>query len=199
MAADLQQAADKYETWQNVSNLSVGHLLKHLCGTASHVMGTDQSCSGVHSKVWSTTLVQGPPSLWITINPCDIHDPVAQVFTGADIDLDRFCWLSGPSAPECKHAIVNDLYGAAKFFHFTINAMLKTLLGIDAAHQQIHRWMGILGMVDAYIGTVESQNQGALHLHMIVWLENSPSSANLHLLFKSVEFCNCIHAYIYGC
>ena len=35
-------------------------------------------------------MMKGPPSLWITINPSDTRDPIAQVFAGEKIDMDDF-------------------------------------------------------------------------------------------------------------
>lgn len=65
-------------------------------------------------------LVFGPPSLWLTINPSDIHDPIAQVLTGADIDLDAFVNRGQPDGKEHANRIANDPYAAATFFHFII-------------------------------------------------------------------------------
>ncbi|KAG8221593.1 hypothetical protein J3R82DRAFT_1839 [Butyriboletus roseoflavus] len=36
------------------------------------------------------------PSLWITINPGDIHDPILQVFAGKEIDMNNFNAKLGP-------------------------------------------------------------------------------------------------------
>ncbi|KAF9507991.1 hypothetical protein BS47DRAFT_1373747 [Hydnum rufescens UP504] len=96
-SGDLEKAAKEEEHKQPVSNPGVG------C-----IMGTDQSRTAIRSKVWSTTLMHGPPTLWITLNP---------FFAGADIDMDSFNQLT----------IANDPYAAAKFFHFIIQTTLQTL------------------------------------------------------------------------
>jgi hypothetical protein len=76
------------------------------------------------------TAMNGPPSLWITINPSDTNDPIAQVFTGADIDLDNFSSTAGPDANKRATTIAGDPYAAAKFFRFMIEAMFEELFGI---------------------------------------------------------------------
>ena len=43
------------------------------------IQGSDQAHYRLRSEIWSTSTVLGPPSLWITINPSDLHDPIAQV------------------------------------------------------------------------------------------------------------------------
>jgi hypothetical protein len=37
------------------------------------------------------------PSLWITINPNDLHNPIAQIFIGEEIDMDKFLQLQVPT------------------------------------------------------------------------------------------------------
>ena len=88
------------------------------------MQGTDACRYNVCGQIWPTCLACGPPSLWVTINPSDIHDPIAQVFTGADIDLDNFDPTVGPSADARTRAIARNPFAAAKFFHFTIDVIL---------------------------------------------------------------------------
>ena len=93
------------------------HLTKH--GTSCKV------------KIWSTSITLNPASLWITINPCDLHDPIAQVFCGEEIDLDQFIAAMGPSKETRAHNITLDPHSAAKFFHFMIETILRTLFGVE--------------------------------------------------------------------
>ncbi|KIM57979.1 hypothetical protein SCLCIDRAFT_28482 [Scleroderma citrinum Foug A] len=57
--------------------------------------------------IWGTYLSLGGPSLWLTINPADIYDPIAQIFSGENIDLDNF--NTGPGS-----------YASAQYFNFII-------------------------------------------------------------------------------
>ena len=61
-------------------------------------MGSSNSQVGYRSKIWSSCLKLGPPSLWITINPLDYEDPVAQIFAGEDLDMDNFVATAGPDS-----------------------------------------------------------------------------------------------------
>lgn len=96
--------------------------------------------------------------LWITINPCNLHDPIAQVFCGEEIDLDNFIATAGPLKEKHAKNIAGNPYAAPKFFHFLIQIILRTLFGIGATPYQVKLRMGILGRVQAYFGLVESQN-----------------------------------------
>lgn len=99
---------------------------------------------------------KGPPSIWLTINPVDTQDPIVQLFCGQDIDLDNFL--------ACNHcpsgvAITADPYAAAFFFCVIIYAVLENVLGIKG-YTPTHPLLchkGIIGNVEAYIGTVEAQ------------------------------------------
>ena len=77
-------------------------------------------------------VIKGPPSLWLTINPADTQDPIAQVLCDQEINLDRFDTFDlKPS----DTAIANDPYAAASFFHMIINTVLECLIGIKPSSQ----------------------------------------------------------------
>lgn len=93
-------------------------------------------------------------SLWITINPCDLHDLIAQVFAGEKIDPDKFVMTAGPLKDVRARNIARDPYAAAKFFHFTINNIIQTPFGIT-------RGGGIAGsqlVALAYVAVVEERH-----------------------------------------
>lgn len=85
--ADLLAASDEESKKQPHSNPTIRSLKRHLTAVRAKVMGTDESRTKVRSYIWGMTVMKNPPSLWITINPTDIHDPVAQV------RLLFFCWI----------------------------------------------------------------------------------------------------------
>ena len=137
-----------------------------------------------------------PPTLWITINPCDLHDPIAQVFAGEHIDLDRFDSMLGPSKERRAANVAADPYAAAKFFHFIIQKVLETLFGISVGAYRVHSTEGVFGYVSAYFGVVESQARGTLHLHVMLWLKNAPSTDDMELLLKDGAFRERVRAFI---
>ena len=103
--------------------------------------------------------IKGPPSLWITIDPLEIGDPIAQVFVGEQINLDNFDKTMGPNSPARNLNMAGDPYVATKFFHYVIATLLEKLFGIKAHNKQSHvkRASGVFGKVTSYIGTVEAQ------------------------------------------
>ena len=47
---------------------------------------------------------------------------------------------------------------------------------------------GVFGPIKSYYGTVESQGRGSLHLHMLLWLNDTPSPARLREAIKSETY-----------
>lgn len=141
------------------SNPTVRALHSQLSAVWAKVMGTDESRIKIHAQIKGMNTIKGPPSLWITINPSDVGDPIAQVFVGEQIDLDNFDKTMGPNSSACNLNMAGDPYVAAKFFHYVIAALLEELFGIKAHNKQSHvkRSSGVFGKVASYIGTVEAQ------------------------------------------
>ena len=176
MKKSSRQASKEELEKKPFSNEGIRLLRKNIHAVRGRIQGTDEARLSMRSKVWSTTLLFNPPSLWITINPADTQDPITQVLAGVDIDLDQFCKLSGPNSQERASNIAGDPYAAAKFFHFIIQVLLETVFGIKKTKYSIHRKEGAYGVVQAYLGAVEVQGQGTLHTHMLIWLKDAPTA-----------------------
>jgi len=94
--SDLEKASHEEAKKLPISNPTVLSLKCHLSTICAKVMGTDESHMNLHSHIWEMTVMNGLPSLWITINPTDTHNPIAQVFAGENINLDDFDKTVGP-------------------------------------------------------------------------------------------------------
>jgi hypothetical protein len=174
-AEDFRQASQDEAHKRPIKHPGVNVLRKSLRSVRAKITGTDEARVSMRSKVWSSTIVWGPPSLWVTLNPADIQDPIAQVIAGADIDLDSFCNTSGPDYAQQTKNISSDPFASAKFFHFMINILLETMFGIKKTKNGVQRQAGVFGIIQGYIGTVEAQGRGTLHVHMLLWLKDMPT------------------------
>lgn len=122
------------------------------------------------------------------INPSDLHDPITQIFAGEEINMDRFMATLGPDKSKRAKNIADNPYATAKFFHFMITTILETLFQIKVTPAQVKSSIRVFGWVTTYFGTVESQGRGTLHLHILIWLKDVPSSEEMISLLKSEEF-----------
>lgn len=184
----LRQAEEQEEQGKYITDPTVKLLRQHIYATAGRVMGSNHAREHLRSQIWSTSIMLNPPSLWVTINPCDLHDPIAQVFAGEEIDLDRFNAMLGPSKEKRASNIAMDPYAAAKFFHTIIRITLETLFGVSVTSYQVHTSEGVFGRVSAYFGVTESQARATLHLHLLLWLLNAPSMEKMQELLRAETF-----------
>ncbi|KAF9489760.1 hypothetical protein BDN71DRAFT_1435175 [Pleurotus eryngii] len=182
------------------SNPTIQLFQKHLTGLRAKVMGTDESWYSIRSQIWGCTLANGPPSLWLMINPSDINDPIAQALAGEDINLDDFVAEHGPDATTHSINITSDPFTASEFFHLTIKAMLEHLFSLSSdkrsSKARLKRKPGIVGTVKAYISTVEVQGRGMLHLHLLIWLEGASTAQEMTTALFTEEFCQKAHTWI---
>jgi hypothetical protein len=163
-------------------------LKQHVHATAGRVQGSDQSRYQLRSQIRSISILHGPPYLWLTVNPSDLHDPIAQVLAGQNIDLDRFVTTAGPDSKTQPQTIAADPYAAAKFFHIMVNTIFETFLQIKTSKFQVKSGMGVLGELSVYFGTVESQGRGTLHFHLLLWMKHAPSSEEIAAMLRSTQF-----------
>ncbi len=182
------------------TNPAVQALRTELTAIRSKVPGTDESRRTLWSKIWSTNVMFNPPNLWITVNPNDTHDPIAQVIAGENIDLDNFLAHVGPTAMVQAKTIATDPYASMKFFHLIAQCTLNTLLGIKVesgrGRHVITRETGIFGTVNAYVGCVEAQGRGSLHMHVLVWLKGSMTASDMETALQSEAFRSQISKFI---
>lgn len=186
--SDLHRAAEEEGKGLPISNPAVRSLRKHVTAMAGKLMGSDFARIANRSKLWSTTVMMNPPTLWLTINLADIHDPIVQVFAGENIDMDHFDRTLGPDRHRRAQTAAKDPYATAKFYEFLINTILETLLGVDASGQSVRSKKGIFGVVSAYFGVTEVQGRGMLHLHMVIWLKDAPTTEEMEERLRSPAF-----------
>lgn len=193
--ADFEIASAEEKAHKAFTNPSMRSFRQNLSTIRAKVMGTDESRIKIRSFIWGMCVMKNPPSIWLTINPADVQDPIAQVLCGEDFDLDNFNAFDQRPSPT---AIAADPFAAAKFFHLMVNAVLQHLLGIKGSdvNGSVRREIGILGEVEAYIGTVEAQGRGTLHLHMLLWLSGSKTSKDMKECLSSPQFRESMKSFI---
>ena len=187
-SADLEKAAEEERSGKTISNPNARELLRVAFGTTRRVLGSDASRFAYRRELRAANVFWGPPTVWLTINPDDLHDPIAQIFAGEEIDLDKFVKHLGPDKTQRAHNLAKDGFAAAKFFHFLIQTIIKTLLGAQTSTKRFEATKGIFGVLQGYYGTVECQGRGTLHLHILLYLKGAPSWDEMKELLKSDAF-----------
>ena len=131
----------------------------------------------------------GLPALFITINPSDISNAVVSFCHNTSTEPFNLDTLlpAFPASQQRAQMVAYDPLHASEFFHTLVNSFFETFLG----HEQQNIPGEVPGkllnpniitgdnpgtglMINAYFGTVECQNRGSLHLHLLVWMEGIP-------------------------
>ena len=196
-ADDLTRASHEETRGVPFSNPAVRALRTQLKAVKTKVQGSNKSRISIRGKIWGTNLLYNPPSIWVTINPADTQDLIAQVLARADIDLNNFCKTAGPVSINKATNMASNPFVSANFFHFMIKTICECLFGISKGQNGIIlRKEGIFGIIKSYVGTVEAQGRGSLHLHMLLWLEGAPTAGDMKYALTTDPFYKRIKEYI---
>lgn len=193
---DLQEAQVDEAAHRPIRNERVQRLQHHLYATSSHIIASGKMRASYRSQIWGSCLWLRPPSLWLTINPLDYEDPIAQIFAGENIDMNSFMDFLGPDGNARSRNMAADPFASASFFQFIIQTTLESLIGIHITKRGVESEMGIFGLVNGYFGVIEAQGRGSLHVHMLLWLKHAPNADEMLDLLMQEEFRRKIATYI---
>lgn len=184
---DIQKALENNMQKNNSTELNnpTGHLFRHIKTIGGRVMGSAYSRTALRTKLHALIYNQGLPHIFLTLNPADIHSPLALYFAGEDIDLDNFQANKMMDTYKRAAIIASHPVATAKSFHTLISNIINTLIV-----------GGILGPIKAYFGTVESQGRGSLHLHLLVWLDLSMKPVDFRKKIKDPKFRDKLKSYL---
>ncbi|CAF4403075.1 unnamed protein product, partial [Rotaria magnacalcarata] len=173
------------QTFSSITNPRVNMLMKRIRTVGGNVMGSAYSRASLRTQIHALIFNQGLPSIFMTINPADIHSRVALYFAGVDLDLDTILPEKIPSTYERAQIIASHPVATTRFFNVLISSILKCMVE-----------KGVLGPIKAYFGTVENQGRGSLHLHILMWLDHDLTPSQLKESVKNEEFRNGLLGYL---
>jgi len=193
----MEVAAGEEDRGSTITNSSIRRLKQLLKVGSTNILGSDKSRIDQHAKLWGMTVRKSAPFLWFTISMNDGHDPIVQVLIGEDVNLNRLD-IAAVKLPAQKHAhnVAADPYAAAKYFQLVTTAFFEHLLSIQAGQSSIKSRMGVLGLIEAYFGSKETQGRGTLHAHTLGWLDGTPAALKLKKLFEDHDFRHHVERYL---
>ncbi|CAF3984286.1 unnamed protein product [Rotaria sordida] len=172
-------------TYDMRSNNALNKLVNHIKTIGGRVMGSAYSRMALRTRIHALIYNQGLPSIFLTINPADIHSPVALYFAGVKLDLNNIQTEQLMDTYRRAEIIASHPIATAKFFRVLITNILDTMI-----------IGGVLGPVKAYFGTVESQGRGSLHLHLLIWLDHNMKPADMKQKIQNADFREKLKAYL---
>ena len=126
-AAEVKAVLSQIESSASSShtNPRITTLLKQVKTVAGTVMGSNQSRAKCRVELHAQIFSSGLPSLFITINPCDLHHPLAMKFAGVYLDIDHLLPEMMPSSQERAAIVASHPVGIAQFFNKLIETVLS--------------------------------------------------------------------------
>ncbi|CAF1536138.1 unnamed protein product, partial [Adineta ricciae] len=76
-------------TFSAVENPRINMIMRQIKTVGGNVMGSAYSRAALRTQIHALIFNQGLPSIFMTINPADIHSRVTLYFAGVDLDLDE--------------------------------------------------------------------------------------------------------------
>ena len=138
-------------------------LLNDLDHVNYKVQGSITSKKYMCNEIWSLVSYLGAPYWFITFAPADVKHPIALYFA----DTNEKFVPKFRDQNERLQLIANNPVAGARFFKLMVDLFIKHVLGVGKDEP------GIYGKTSGYYGTVEQQGRLTLHLHMLLWIQNS--------------------------
>jgi hypothetical protein len=86
MKEALQQISSN--SFQAEGSVRVKSLIKQIRTVAGDVPGSNQGRAVMRIELHSMIFYAGIPNIFLTINPADLHHPLAMYFAGVNLDLE---------------------------------------------------------------------------------------------------------------
>ncbi len=153
-------------------------LLNQIHVIGARVNGTPYSKRIHRLEIQGLVIKLGLPCFWVTLNPADVHSPVVSFLSGYEIDIDEQ-FPQVPSSHDRAKNVASHPVECAKFFDIMVKAFIDCMLRYKKPNG------GVFGNVSGLYGCTEEQGHGALHLHMLVWLDGYRSPSKLHEEMKA--------------
>ncbi|KAF5327481.1 hypothetical protein D9619_005136 [Psilocybe cf. subviscida] len=151
------------------------HVMSSLTMIARNIPGSNGYKVQLRNQIRALIMYQGTPTIFITLNPADVDNPIVRVLTGEHISLEDISRGEDMDSWSRQLFAARNPSACAMFFHLIITNFIKVGLKFGCGPSE----PGIFGVCDAYYGTVEAQGKGTLHCHMLLWLRGHLSPQTL--------------------
>ncbi|POM60086.1 hypothetical protein PHPALM_31098 [Phytophthora palmivora] len=75
-----------------------------------------------------------------------------------------------------------------RYFDHLVHVIFDTVLNWDLDHNCARKELGLIGKTKAFFSATESQSStGSLHAHMLIWIQNMPSTVGEYYIMCSVD------------
>lgn len=196
---DLQAAEQKgdFPTFNHITDLRMRNALsgifRQLDITQTYLPLSPKGRLQARKEMFSLMMLHGPPDIFVTVNPADIHSPLICQLAGKKVSVQLDGSVSGlPSKRERVRLVAQNPMAAALYAYRVVDAFIRTILGFRSAGKML----GFGEEVVYFTLVPEEQGRGSLHFHGTAKFKNTPSPLEFEVLLKKQDFQDRIRAFL---
>lgn len=177
----MELALEQEYNKQSIINCAIVELLKNINIVGEKIVGSQQSRNHLRNELRALTMRDGLSSLFVTINPADLHSPIVMLYAGKEINVDSLMPENFPTVTERARLAHLDPTAIAKYFDLIIRNIIKYIVGYKRPGGSV------FGEIKNYYAVIEYQDRGTPHCHMLIWLEGALDPIKLRERMKYDE------------
>ncbi|CAF0983083.1 unnamed protein product [Brachionus calyciflorus] len=156
---DIQNEIEKVLSTGEIQNQNIKELFHQSVIMSKNTQGSRFNLKHRRNDIRSYIIQKGLPSFYITLNPNDLNSPLILFLSGKEINENLILRSID---------IANDPVSQSLNFDILIENFINFILGEKNCNN-----LGIFGKINGYYGMVEAQARGSLHIHFLIWIEDS--------------------------
>jgi hypothetical protein len=187
-AASLRNALNCAIRKEPIEDSAVNALLRKVKVCGSIIPHTPQRKAVLRQQIFSIITHLGWPTFFLTLSPCDLKSPLVKLLKGQghtsiesiinslfghEQDTENLAWNQFNNGQNG-----NDPISCSRFFHMTLQAIIKHLLGWDETNSIYTP--SIFGHVQGHYAVIEEQQRKTLHVHMLIWVQEFSDYQKFH-------------------
>ncbi|PPQ76166.1 hypothetical protein CVT26_009225 [Gymnopilus dilepis] len=176
---------------QTDEHRNVMRTLRSVSMLARNVPGSDGYKVNLRNEIRALIYSIGTPTLFVTLNPSDVDNPIVRVFAGEHLNLDDMTRGEDMTSWRRKLFAAYHPAACARFFDFMVQTFINVILRYGRNEA------GLFGRCTGYYGVVEAQGRGSLHCHMLIWLAGHLPPQELRIkLLSSPDYASYLYRWL---
>ncbi len=206
LAGQLEQEARKRQMLKNGHSFTespksrIGkRFLQRVQAVLGKTFATNEERKIYQRKAWSMAAKYHSCAMFVTVTPNETGNATIAFFAG-EINKENLANVTENDVPSNASRIEvagRDPGACDLFFTSMLEILIGPMIGFDLKTKLPRKQGGLFGVPLAFIGGIESQGKGTLHVHLIVFLAGFPKTSDelLHLMKTDKDFQKRIYSF----
>lgn len=151
-------------------------LLRHVTVSQRRMWGSNEERMTYRRKAFSIDCFFKTGALFVTITPSDIATMTVALFAGY-MNSETMRMLEENQLPNRAQRLriaCRDPMACCEYFELVCEAFVEDIVGFNRRNRLPYAGVGLFGYVRAFIGVVEAQKSGTLHMYALLFIAVLP-------------------------